>query len=51
MTKQIVALLGTRGGNWDILATSAFVFIAVALMVFWAIQKYLVRGLLAGSVK
>ena len=51
MTKQIVELLGTRGGNWEILATSAFVSIAVPLGVFFALQKYLVRGLLAGSVK
>lgn len=51
MTKQIVELLGTRGGNWEILATSAFVSIAVPLAVFFMMQKYLVRGLLAGSVK
>ncbi len=51
MTKQIVELLGTRGGDWEILATSAFVSIAVPLAVFFAMQKYLVRGLLAGSVK
>ncbi len=51
MTKQIVELLGTRGGNWEILATAAFVSIAVPLIVFFAMQKYLVRGLLAGSVK
>ncbi len=51
MTKQIVELLGTRGGNWEVLATSAFVSIAVPLLVFFTMQKYLVRGLLAGSVK
>lgn len=51
MTKQIVELLGTRGGNWEILATSAFVSIAVPLIVFFAMQRYLVRGLLSGSVK
>ena len=51
MTKQIVELLGTRGGDWEILATSAFVSIAVPLGVFFAMQRYLVRGLLAGSVK
>lgn len=51
MTKQIVELLGTRGGDWEILATSAFISIAVPLGVFFAMQKYLVRGLLAGSVK
>lgn len=51
MTNQIVELLGTRGGNWEILATAAFVSIAVPLLVFFLMQRYLVRGLLAGSVK
>ncbi|MFN4131041.1 MAG: carbohydrate ABC transporter permease, partial [Paracoccaceae bacterium] len=51
MTKQIVELMGTRGGNWEILATAAFVSIAVPLLVFFSMQRYLVRGLLAGSVK
>ncbi len=51
MTNRIVEMLGTRGGNWEILATAAFVSISVPLIVFFALQKYLVRGLLAGSVK
>ena len=51
MTNHIVELLGTRGGNWEILATAAFVSIAVPLLVFFLMQRYLVRGLLAGSVK
>ena len=51
MTARIVEMLGTRGGNWEILATAAFVSIAVPLAVFFAMQRYLVRGLLAGSVK
>ena len=51
MTRQIVELLGTRGGDWEILATAAFVSIAVPLLVFFTMQRYLVRGLLAGSVK
>ncbi len=44
-------LLGSRGGDWGILAAAAFISIAVPLVVFFAMQKYLVRGLLAGSVK
>lgn len=44
-------LLGSRGGDWGILAGAAFISIAVPLGVFFAMQKYLVRGLLAGSVK
>jgi len=51
MTRQIVELLGTRGGDWEILATSAFVSIAVPLVLFFTMQRFLVRGLLAGSVK
>jgi alpha-glucoside transport system permease protein len=51
MTNHIVELLGTFGGNWEILATAAFVSIAVPLLVFFLMQRYLVRGLLAGSVK
>ena len=44
-------LLGSRGGDWGILASAAFVSIAVPLVVFFTMQRYLVRGLLAGSVK
>jgi alpha-glucoside transport system permease protein len=51
MTGVLRELLGSRGGNWEILAASAFISIAVPLIVFFAMQKYLVRGLLAGSVK
>lgn len=51
MTVQIVEMLGTYGGNWEILATAAFVSIVVPLFVFFALQRFLVRGLLVGSVK
>lgn len=52
MTRFVVTnLLGSRGGEWHILAAAAFVMIAVPLLVFFAMQRYLVRGLLAGSVK
>ncbi|SDD27044.1 alpha-glucoside transport system permease protein [Paracoccus isoporae] len=51
MTGVLRELMGSRGGDWEILATSAFISIAVPLLVFFAMQKYLVRGLLAGSVK
>ena len=44
-------LLGSRGGDWGILAGAAFVSIAVPIAVFFAMQRFLVRGLLAGSVK
>ena len=51
LTGRLRELLGSRGGNWEILSTSAFVAIVVPIIVFFALQRYLVRGLLAGSVK
>jgi len=51
MTGRLRELLGSRGGNWEILSASAFVAIIVPIIVFFALQRYLVRGLLAGSVK
>ncbi|OEC98548.1 MULTISPECIES: carbohydrate ABC transporter permease [unclassified Rhizobium] len=51
LTAALNALLGSRGGNWEILTASAFVTILIPLLVFFGLQRYLVRGLLAGSVK
>jgi alpha-glucoside transport system permease protein len=51
LTGKLNALLGSRGGNWEILTASAFVTIIVPLVVFFSLQRYFVRGLLAGSVK
>lgn len=51
LTGRLRELLGSRGGNWEILTASAFISIAVPLTVFFTLQRYLVRGLLTGSVK
>lgn len=51
MTQQLIELLGSRGDNWEILTSGAFVSIVVPIVVFLSMQKYFVRGLLAGSVK
>lgn len=51
LTGQLRELLGSRGGNWEILTASAFITIIIPLCVFFSLQRYLVRGLLAGSVK
>ncbi len=51
LTGSLVNLMGSRGGDWEILSASAFVSIAVPLAVFFGLQRFLVRGLLAGSVK
>jgi alpha-glucoside transport system permease protein len=51
LTGRLVNLLGSRGSNWEILTASAFITIIVPLIVFFSLQRFLVRGLLAGSVK
>jgi len=51
LTSKITELLGSRGDNWEILTSSAFISISVPLFVFFALQRYFVRGLLAGSEK
>ena len=51
LTFKLNSLLGSRGGNWEILTASAFITIIVPLTVFFSLQRYFVRGLLAGSVK
>jgi alpha-glucoside transport system permease protein len=51
LTGALNALLGSQGGKWEILTASAFITIIVPVLVFFSLQRYLVRGLLAGSVK
>ncbi len=51
LTAQLNELVGTRGQDWHLLTAGAFVTMAVPLTVFLALQRYFVRGLLAGSVK
>jgi alpha-glucoside transport system permease protein len=51
MTVRLAEMVGTRGSGWEVLTAGAFVSIAVPLIVFFALQRYFVRGLLAGSVK
>ncbi|MBL0749455.1 carbohydrate ABC transporter permease [Nocardioides baculatus] len=51
MTVKLVSLVGQRGEDWQLLASGAFVSLAIPLIVFLALQRYFVRGLLAGSVK
>ena len=48
---QLAALVGTRGSEWQLLASGAFISLVIPLVVFLALQRFFVRGLLAGSVK
>jgi alpha-glucoside transport system permease protein len=51
MTVRIAEMVGTRGSGWELLTAGAFVSMIVPLIVFFALQRFFVRGLLAGSVK
>jgi len=51
VTIQLSNMIGSRGQDWHILTAGVFISIIIPLLVFFALQKYFVRGLLAGSVK
>ena len=51
LTARIAELSGSRGGQWHLLSAGAFVAMVVPVAVFLLLQRYFVRGLLAGSVK
>ena len=51
ITKLLAEITGTRGNEWHLLTAGAFISIIVPLIVFFSLQRFFVRGLLAGSTK
>ncbi|MGC5329842.1 carbohydrate ABC transporter permease [Micromonospora sp. DT62] len=51
LTVRLAEMAGTRGNEWQRLTAGAFISIVVPLIVFLSLQRFFVRGLLAGSVK
>ena len=51
VTQRMAAIVGSRGSEWHLLTAGAFVSMILPLAVFFSLQRYFVRGLLAGSVK
>jgi alpha-glucoside transport system permease protein len=51
MTVRVTTLLSAYGHQYGLLAAAAFLLMTVPLLVFFALQRYFVQGLLAGSVK
>ncbi len=51
VTMKLASIVGDRGQDWHLLTAGAFVSMLIPLIVFFSLQRYFVRGLLAGSVK
>jgi alpha-glucoside transport system permease protein len=51
VTIKLQQMVGSRGQDWHLLTAGAFVSMLLPLIVFFSLQRYFVRGLLAGSVK
>jgi len=51
ITVRVAELSGTRGNAWYLLSAGAFISMIVPVAVFLALQRYFVRGLLAGGLK
>ena len=51
LTQRIAEMVGSRGNDWHLLTAGAFISMLVPLIVFFSLQRFFVRGMLAGSVK
>ncbi|HXF85388.1 MAG TPA: carbohydrate ABC transporter permease [Anaerolineales bacterium] len=51
LTSALAAIVGEKGQDWHLLTAGAFISMVLPLTVFFALQRYFVRGLLAGSIK
>lgn len=51
MTYRLLRLLGQYGEGWRDVAAGSFISLIIPLIVFFSLQRFIVRGLLAGSVK
>jgi alpha-glucoside transport system permease protein len=51
LNARLNQLAGSFGSKWELLTAGAFISMIIPLVVFFALQRYFTRGLLAGSVK
>ena len=51
LTMILNTISGTLGNRWYLLSAAAFISIALPVAVFLSLQRYFVRGLLAGGTK
>jgi alpha-glucoside transport system permease protein len=48
---RLAEIVGDRGQDWHLLTAGAFVTMLLPLIVFFSLQRFFVRGMMAGSVK
>ncbi len=51
LTMRIAEMVGSRGNDWHLLTAGAFISMILPLIVFFSLQRFFVRGMMAGSVK
>jgi alpha-glucoside transport system permease protein len=51
VTMRLAGIVGDRGQDWHLLTAGAFVTMVLPLAVFFSLQRFFVRGMMAGSVK
>ena len=51
LTATLANLTNSLGGDWQYLMAAAFISMALPLVVFFAFQRYFVRGITGGAVK
>ncbi|HAJ95625.1 MAG TPA: sugar ABC transporter permease [Actinobacteria bacterium] len=51
LTLRLSSLVNSLGQNWHLLTAAAFISMMLPLIVFFSLQRYFVRGILAGSIK
>ena len=51
LTMRLADMVGSRGNDWHLLTAGALISMMLPLAVFFGLQRFFVRGLMAGSVK
>lgn len=51
LTMRLTSLVGSHGQDWHLLTSAAFISMLMPLVIFFSLQRYFVKGILAGSVK
>jgi len=51
VTSALAAMVGEKGQDWHLLTSGAFLSMILPLAVFFGLQRFFVRGLMAGSIK